>query len=148
MAGKRFDVTATDMIEDYPAIWPALAGPWPCRGVGVIDADVSTVSGAADKVLLVHGPEYDWILNLELQAGHTLDLPGRLHVNSTLLERRHDLLVRSVVVLLRRQAQASNLTGAWELCFPDEQIPYDAFRYRVVRVWELPVEPLLTGALG
>jgi predicted transposase YdaD len=148
MAGKPFDVTAKDLIEDYAAIWPLLAGPWPCRTVDVIDADVSTVTGAADKVLLVHGPEFDSILNLEVQSGHTLGLPARLHLNSTLLERRHDLLVRSAVVLLRRQAQASNMTGLWELCFPDEQVPYDSFRFRVVRIWELPLEPLLIGALG
>ncbi len=31
--------------------------------------------------------------------------------------------------------------------FPDE-VPYNVFRYRVIRVWQLPPDPLLTGGLG
>ncbi len=148
MAGKPFDIALKGLIEHYAPIWPELVGPWPCLGVEVIDADVATVSGASDKALLVHGQDYDWILNLEVQTSHTLDLPERLHLNGTLLERRHGLHVRSAVVLLRRQAEASNLTGVWERRLPDDEVPYLTFRFRVVRVWELPLEPLLTGSLG
>jgi predicted transposase YdaD len=147
MAAKRFDVTLKDLIEEYAAIWPMLAGPWPVRSVEVIDADIATLTGAADKVLLVHGTS-DWIMNLELQAGHRLNLPDRMHLHSTALYHRHHILVRSMVVLLRREALASNLTGVLELRLPDESEPYDVFRYRVVRVWELPVERLMTGSLG
>jgi hypothetical protein len=105
-----------------------LAGPWPARRVDVIDADIATLTGAADKVLLVHGAAGDWIMNLELQAGHRLNLPDRMHLNSTALYHRHHILVRSVVVLLRREALASNLTGVLELRLPDENEPYDVFR--------------------
>lgn len=148
MAAKQFDVTLKDLVEEYAAIWPLLAGPPPARGVDVIDADIATLTGAADKVLLVHGDAGDWMMNLELQAGHRLNLPDRMHLNSTVLYHRHHILVRSVAALLRREALASNLTGILELRLPDEDEAYDIFRYRVVRVWELPVDMLLTRNLG
>jgi predicted transposase YdaD len=147
MAAKQFDVTLKDLIEDYAPIWPRLAGPWPLRGVDVIDADIATLTGAADKVLLVHGVTGDWIMNLELQTAHRLNLPGRMHLNSTALHHRHHLLVRSVAVLLRREALASNLTGVLQLQLPDDNEPYDVFRYQVIRLWELPAERLLTDDL-
>jgi len=148
MASKPFDVTLKNLIEAYPAAWAALVGRPPITGVEVRDADLATVTGAADKVVLVHGPDGDWLLNLEVQSSHKLNLPDRLHLNSTLLHSRHGLLVHSAVVLLRREAQATNLTGLLQLQLPGEETPYASFRYQVVRVWELPVERLLTGELG
>jgi predicted transposase YdaD len=50
-------------------------------------------------------------------------------------------------VLLRPAADGPELTGVLEKAFPGEP-PYDVFRYRVVRVWQIPVEGLLTGGLG
>ena len=61
---------------------------------------------------------------------------------------RHRLPVRSVVLLLRREANAANLTGELRAQFPDEAAPYDEFRYRVVRLWELSSEALPSGDLG
>jgi predicted transposase YdaD len=148
MADKRYDVSVKDLIEDYATAWPELIGAGPHQGVDVIDADISTVTGAADKALLVHGEAYDWILNLEVQAGHRLNVPDRLHLKSTLFHHRHGLPVRSAVVLLRRAAEATNLSGIREERLPDSADPYDVFRYLVVRVWRLPLGPLLSGSLG
>jgi predicted transposase YdaD len=113
----------------------------------VIDADIATVSGAADKVLRVSaGPPY--LLHLEFVSGHDApELPRKLHVRSALLEDRHDLPVRSAVVLLRPKADSPQLTGQYERGFPGEGA-YLIFRYQVVRVWQLPPEPLLTGGLA
>jgi predicted transposase YdaD len=55
--------------------------------------------------------------------------------------------VRTVVVLLRREADADNLTGTLERRLPDGRLVVD-FRYEVVRLWERPVGPLLAGDLG
>jgi hypothetical protein len=132
MADKRFDVSVKDLVEDYKTAWPELIDAGPNCGVDVIDADISTVTGAADKALLVHGNTYDWILNLEVQAGHRLNLPDRLHLKSTLFGYRHGLPVRSAVVLLRRAAEATNLTGLREDRLPDHRIrpmTYSATRW-------------------
>jgi predicted transposase YdaD len=70
-----------------------------------------------------------------------------MHLYSVLLGERHGLEVRSVAVLLARQANLSVINGEYRRQFPGEE-PYDVFRYQVVRVWELPVEPLLTGGVA
>src|SRR5216683_1714372 len=147
MSTKPFDATLKELIEGAAAAWPELLGPWPFRRVEIVDADLSTMIAAADKVMRVYGDTYDWLLHLEAQSSHEFNLPERMFEYNTLLRRRHKLLVRSVVLLLRRGADASNLTGVLQLQFPDEDVPYAVFRYRVVRLWELPLEKLLTSDL-
>jgi predicted transposase YdaD len=89
-----------------------------------------------------------YLLHLEFVSGHdSARLPRKLMVRSALLEDRHDLPVRSVVVLLRPEADSPQLTGVYERGFPDEE-PYLRFRYQVVRVWQLPPEMLLSGGLA
>ena len=74
---KQFDATLKDLAESYPSDWltqlelPA-TGP-----VALVDADVSTITAQADKVLRVGGPS-PWLLHLELQASRDLELPRRL----------------------------------------------------------------------
>jgi hypothetical protein len=132
------------LVETDPASWPALFGV-PAGPTEVIDADVATVSGAADKVLRVSAdPPY--LLHLEFVAGHdAATLPRKLLVRNGLLEDRHDLPVRSAAVLLRPEADSPRVTGLYERGFPGEE-PYLTFRYRAVRVWRLPPEPLLTAS--
>jgi hypothetical protein len=66
---------------------------------------------------------------------------------NVLLGRRHGVLVRTLVVLLRKSADSPELTGTLQRGFRDEP-PYWVFRYGVVRVWQLPAETFLGGGLG
>ena len=144
---KLYDPTLKALVETAPADWLPLLRLPPAR-VSVIDADVSAVlSGAADKVLLVHAdPQY--LLHLDFQAGHdSARLPRRLRLYNTVLEDRHDLLVRSVAVLLHPGADSPQLTGRIERAFPGEEA-YHFPRYEVLRVWQMPVRQLLDGGLG
>jgi hypothetical protein len=75
---KPFDATCKDMLEESPVDWPILVGRGRQR-VTIIDADVSTVSGGADKVLRVAGKP-DSILHIDFQAGPDAGLPRRTHV--------------------------------------------------------------------
>src|SRR5687767_11827001 len=99
---KPFDATVKGMVEAGPPDWAALVG-FPNRQVDVIDADISTFTGASDKVLRVRDTP-DWLLDLNFQSGPDGSLPGRVHVYNAVLENRHELLVRSVVILLSRKA--------------------------------------------
>ena len=113
----------------------------------VIDADVATVSGAADKVLRM-AAELPYLLHLEFVAGHdAAALPRKLLVRNGLLEDRHETRMRSAAVLLRPEADSPQLTGLYERGFPGEEL-YLTFHYQVVRVWRLPPDPLLTGGLA
>jgi hypothetical protein len=148
MAGKPFDATLKDLIEADAASWAALASSAPPTSVRFEDADVSSVTAAADKVLRVVDSTGEWLLDLEPQSSHAGDAPDALHLYSTLLEHRHGLRVRSVLLLLRREANATMATGILERRHPDEEDPYLVFRYRVIRLWQEPVERFLTGGLG
>jgi len=146
MTAKPYDPTLKTLVEIEPESWPVLLG-YPKAPTEIIDADIATVSGAADKVLRVAGnPPY--LLHLEFVSGHdSATLPSTLLMRHGLLGDRHQLLVRSGVVLLRPEADSPQLTGKYERRFPGEE-PYLTFRYAVVRVWELPPESLLRGGLA
>jgi predicted transposase YdaD len=143
---KRFDATLKSLLEDDPPDWPRLLGIHDPR-VRVIDSDISTISGAADKVLRLHGPP-PTILRLEFQSGPDASLPVSLNVYNSVLERRHGLPVRSVLILLAPRADLAVLAGDYRQSLPGAAEPYRTFRYEVLRVWTLPVEPLLKGGLS
>jgi predicted transposase YdaD len=147
VSSKPFDATLKDLIETDAAAWVALAGQ-SCTAARLIDADVSTVTAAGDKVVLVESAGGNFLLDLEPEARPAGDVAGRMHLYGTLLHHRHGLRVRSAAILLRREAEARSLTGTYELNHPDEAEPYLVFRYRVIRVWQLPLEGLLTGGLA
>jgi predicted transposase YdaD len=146
MTTKPYDPTLKALVETEPEAWPALLGR-PTGPTAVIDADIATVSGAADKVLRVSA-ELPYLMHLEFVSGHDVSaLPRKLLVRNALLEDRHDLPVRSGVVLLRPEADSPQLTGRYERGFPGEDA-YLAFRYQVLRVWQLAPGPLLSGPLA
>src|SRR5205823_3141389 len=128
-----------------PIDWPVLAGLSP-PGATLIDADISTVTAVADKVIRLRGNP-DSLFHMEVQAGPDASVPRRAHLYNTLFHDRHELEVLSVVVLLRREANLKSLTGVYERRFPGKE-PYLRFHYQVIRVWELSPEQLLTGGLG
>jgi hypothetical protein len=144
---SSYDPTLKTLVEASPADWLPLLG-LPRKRVTVEDTDLATVvSGAVDKVLRVHAqPEY--LLHLDFQAGHDAAiLPRRLRLYNGVLDYRHDRLVLSAAVLLRREADSPQLTGYAERAFPGQE-PVELLLYRVIRVWQLPVEQLLAGGVG
>jgi hypothetical protein len=140
------DASTKHLLDVYLADWLALSSRRGTGRVEVIDADLSTVTAAADKVLRIDGPP-PWLLHVELQAHRDATLPSRLHLYNTLLGYRHSRLAWTLVVLLRRAAADPGLTGTFERRFPTGS-PVVVFRYQLVRVWELPAETFLTGGLG
>ena len=76
---QEYDPTVKTLVETDPAAWPVLIGqPW--APTEVIDADIATVSGAADKVLHVHAAD-PYLLHLEFVSGQSL----RIQTSSTQL---------------------------------------------------------------
>jgi hypothetical protein len=140
------DDTFKYLTELSPQDW-VVRGGWPAAPATVIDADIATVTGAADKVIRVAGPP-DWLLSVDAQAGHdTLAKLADLLLYNSALFKRHGLPVRSLLVLLRREADSPRLTGLYERGFPGE--PFDvALRYQIVRAWQVPAETWLAGGLG
>lgn len=143
---KPYDATSKDLIETDPAGWVAFLGcAVPTSAVSLVDADVSTVTTDADKVIRVEQPE-PWLLHLDIQTGWQNDLDRRLLRYNALLHYRHAIPVASVLVILRSSASVTSLTGVMPIC-PPVGASWD-FRYEVIRVWERPASDFLTAPLG
>jgi hypothetical protein len=56
--------------------------------------------------------------------------------------------VDSVVVLLRPEANLRAINGVYQRRLPGAPKPYLRFRYRVLRVWDLPVEEVLRAGIS
>lgn len=146
-AAKPYDVVLKELVQLGPAAWAALVGGRRAGRVTVLSPDLaSTVPVEADHVLRVAGPP-PWLLQLEFQSTRDPTLLGRLHLYSVLLDRRYGLPVQSVIMLLRPEADARDLSGLLERQLPDGTA-YLAFRYRMVRVWQQEAAWLLAGPLA
>lgn len=141
-----YDASTKHLVQAHLADWLPLCGRTTTARVEIVDSDLATVTAAADRVLCIH-EHPPWLLHLELQANRDPDFIRNLPVYNGLLERQHGLPVRTVVVLLRRSADAPGLTGVLQREFSGEA-PYMVFRYQVVRLWELPLATFLNGGLG
>jgi len=143
---KPYDATSKDLIEADPAGWVTFLGcPVSPAQVRLVDADVSTVTADADKVILVESPS-PWLLHLEIQARWHAGLDRRLLRDNGLLQYRHSLPVASVVVILNSESNMSSLTGSLEMRPPIGRAW--TFAYEVIRVWERPASDFLAGPLG
>jgi predicted transposase YdaD len=147
---KTYDAILKQLVDAYAADWltflrPRLGLP-PDAGFEPIDADLSTVSVQPDKLFRLTAPATG-IVHLELQAGPDAELPDRLLLYNVLAHHRHGGPVHSAVLLLRRQANLTAVTGTLQRQFADGRV-YHEFTYGVIRLWELPADELLHGPLG
>jgi hypothetical protein len=142
---KRYDATVKQLVEARPEDWLALLGIPLTGPARIVDADLSSITAAADKVILVEGSQ-PFLVHLEFQTGLDLWLDQRVMFYNVLLRWRHRLPVRSVVFLLSPAAAHARVTGQVSQWFgPSQGLN---FQYDLVRVWELDVESLLMGAVG
>jgi hypothetical protein len=142
----RYDSTTKNLVQTAPLDWVILAGFPNAKSARIIDTDVSTITAQADKVILVD-ELLPWIVHIEFQAAYDPKIGLRQCRYNVLLEYRHAIPVISVLVLLSLDADGSSMSGTLRRSLPDGTC-YDEFRYHVVRVWELPVESVLSGGLG
>lgn len=143
---KPFDATTKQLVEAQPEAWLAYAGLSGVTSAEVIEADLSTVTAEADRVVRVNAAE-PYLVHLEFQASYNLTMGERLLRYHVLLRYRHGLPVRSIVLLLRREADGPGLSGVLR---SGTETEHDLlhFHYRVVRVYEQPVEAVLAGGLA
>jgi len=143
---RPYDAATRRLIESDPAGWLRWVG-LPVDGpVRPLESNLSTVLTEVDKALRVEGPS-PWLAHLEIQTGRDPELPSRMLQYHALLRHRDKVPVESTVVLLRREADGPELSRPYDLYGVTGQLTL-TFRFRVVRVWERPVEELLSGSLG
>lgn len=143
---KDFDATTRYLLEVDPRAWLEYVGIETTAPIEIINSDLSTITTEADKVIRIAAAE-PWLVHLELQSTYEAALPLRLARYNLLLEYRHRLPVLSVAVLLRKEGDGPSLAGELQGQLPNGFRHYD-FRYRVIRVWEQPVQQILAGGLA
>ena len=145
---KPYDATLNRLIDTCPNDWAAFLAtrvgltPQPAE---VIDSDLS-VTVQADKVFRLPGPP-PALIHLEAEVSSRRGVPRRLHRYNALLDYTYDEIVHSVVMLLRPEADASDLTGIYTRKRADGRVNLH-FEYDVVRVWNEPIAGLLAAGLG
>jgi predicted transposase YdaD len=143
---KPYDVTTKELMAFGPAAWMSYLHLMTNDPVRAMSTDVSTTAAETDQVYRIAGsPPH--LVHTEMQHRWDATLPRRLWRYNALLDLKYDMRVRSVVVLLRPRADSKLLTGVLDLVHPDGDRIVE-FHYKVVRAWEQPVEPLLTGPLA
>lgn len=142
----KLDVSIKHAISTFPQHWAEFVGVQRGAPIRVVDTDVSTITGIADKVLLVEGAR-PFVLHLEPHGYYDQWLDDRVHMYNVLLRRRHGMFVHSVVIALNREAWGAANAGRVAAESPLGTCRID-FAYEVIKVWELPAERILTGGVG
>ena len=141
---KPYDVTTKELVEADPEAFIRLAG-LPVGPTELLGTDLATVSTEADRVLHVNTPD-PYLAHLEFQVKYKAELPDRTLRYNVLIYYQYGLPVQSVIFLLRPSADGPRMTGRVDYATaPDGSL---SFRYRIIRVWELPLDELLRGALA
>ena len=144
---KPYDAVTKRLIEMRPADWVAFLR-LPEGDVSLVDADLSTITLQADRIIRVVTGAGAYLVHNELESGEsTTDVPTRLfHYNASIFYKLR-LPVVSTVFLLHKESNSPQITGTFDLPDAHGNI-YFSFRYNVVKVWQLDVDELLTGGLS
>jgi predicted transposase YdaD len=138
-----FDATLKELVQTHPADWLAMLDEPPSGPVEILTPDLSTLTAFTDIVLRTGGS----LLHLDFQSGPDPTLPRRILLYNVLLHDSYGLPVHSVVILLRPRADRGDLTGTLSYVARPGRGRLD-FVFEVIRLWQVPVERLLTSGLG
>lgn len=138
-----FDATLKELVQTHAADWLAMLDQPPSGPVEILTPDLSTLTAFTDIVLRTG----DSLLHLDFQSGPDPSLSRRVLLYNVLLHDSNGLPVHSVVILLRPRADRRDLTGALSYAARPGRSHLD-FAFEVIRLWQVPVERLLTSGLG
>ncbi len=137
---KLIDKTADDWASWLTSLLHLPASPYSLE-----PPNLSTYQADADRVFRFEKP-YPYLLNLEPESSWKAERPKRFLKYSVLLTDKTDLPVLTVVLLLRKEAQSSDLTGVLRREHPEGQ--YLEWHYHLLKVWEFPTDAFLNAGIG
>jgi hypothetical protein len=145
---KPFDSMLNSLIDGHESNWAGYFGaraeivPGPATA---LDTDLSTTL-QADRLFRIDGPE-PAVLHLELEATGKLGRPAQLLRYNVAAWGMTDLPVHSVLIVLRPKANATDLTGQYDILKSNRR-SYLNFQYTVVRLWQESLSDLLQAGPG
>ena len=138
-----FDATVKDLAQVSPrGLLATFAAAPSTLPVALLNVDLSTVTTAADLVFGLGDPLLE-IIHLDFQASASATKHADILVYNSLLHRKYLVPVHSIVILLRSKAAHPSLHGTVAYAPRPPRGKMD-FAFEVVRLWERPVEDLLT----
>jgi hypothetical protein len=141
-----FDATLKEMGRDSPlGVLTTFDRP-PSGPVQLLNVDLSTVTSATDLLLGIGDP-LEEIVHVEFQSSAAARKHADLMVYNALAFAHYQVPVHTVIILLRPEAQHSNLNGTVAYS-PRPGRGKMEFSYEIVRLWEHAAEDLLAGDLG
>jgi hypothetical protein len=141
-----FDATIKDLAREHPLGFLAAFDRPPGLPVRLLNVDLSTVTRAADFVVGLGEPLAE-VVHLEFQSSAAARKHADLLVYNALLHATFLVPVRTVLILLREEAEHPNLSGVLSYATGSGSGRLH-FEYTIVRLWERPVEGLLAADLG
>ncbi len=141
-----FDATLKDLAGIDPCGLLAGIDAPPTVPVRLLNVDLSTVTAATDIVFGLGEPLQE-VIHLDAQSGPDPEKHRDLLAYHALLHRQYRVPVHSILLLLRREALLSRQTGSIHYAPRTGRGKMD-FGYEVLRLWERPVEALLSTGLG
>jgi hypothetical protein len=141
---KPFDTTLKDLFTQNPS---DLA---PLLGIGAVPLRLlptNLVANLDTDLVLGVGDPIRGVIDLNFQVRWDEETPYRLFCYNSLLHREHRVPIHSVVVLLKARENDLRLDhGIRYALFPERGRM--EFALEVIRLWEQPLERMLTGGLG
>jgi predicted transposase YdaD len=141
----RFDATLKELVQGNPSGFLADFGWSQPMPAAVLPTDLSALTAHADIVIGIGEPRVS-VIDVEFQSGPDEDLEARLLMYNAILFHRYRVPVHTLVFLLHPRADRPSLDGRLSYQAQPGRGGVD-FTFEVVRLWEKPVEQLLTGSL-
>ena len=141
---KPYDATSKFMTEMRPEDWLTFLG-LPVFPVEIIDADLSTVTTAADKIIKVNDPDDPYCLHLDFQSSYDGQIDLRTLSYNVLAELRLQLRIVSVVIALSPRVISVRVTGG---VYRNHALTQLDFNYALVKVWEIPAENFINSGIA
>ncbi|QEH36074.1 hypothetical protein OJF2_46340 [Aquisphaera giovannonii] len=140
---KPFDAILREIFGEAPGPLLEVLLRRPVGPARVQSAELSTVTAEADSVIRVDEPE-PWLAHVEFQTSYDPALPLRMLRYNVLAHYRHRLPVRSIALLLCKEANGPAMTGIYRPAPLGDDASLE-FRYNTIRLWEWPAESLLSA---
>lgn len=142
---KQFDTTLKELFNIYPNDFLSLlrlTGQAP-----VIHLPTNLTANIDTDMVLGLGQPLRGVIDVNFQVEWDDQTPARMLSYNVMLWRVHGVAVHSILVMLRSRGSDLRLDSELRYSvFPERG--YTAFQPEVIRLWERPVEELLTGGLG
>jgi hypothetical protein len=139
----NYDKAFKLLVDLSPLDWALFTGLDKVGKADGMETELPERNRYVDRLIRVSDDHVELAVHLEFQAGKSGNrVPLRLLDYSIGVTQRYRLPVHSCVVLLCKPADSPVLTGEFMYGLPN-MLPYLTFRYRVIRLWKVPLATFL-----